>query len=118
MTLVTPTKRPWITQRRCVGCGLRAESSAAGGSALSLCPRCGVDWSERPPRSYAELEGFEITELPDLDTAAELGQRSRGVVRSRRLFRALELGLFVALILVALVVASANIVGALRGQGL
>jgi len=117
MTLVTPTKRLWIMHRRCVGCGLRAESSTTDGLTLGLCPRCGVDWSERPPRSYAELEGFEINELPDLHPVATLSERSTRSSRSRRLFRAIEVGLFLTLILVALAVASANIVGALRGEG-
>lgn len=117
MTLVTPTRRPWITQRRCVGCGLRAESGTTVDAPRGLCPRCGVDWVHRPPRSYAELEGFEIAASPEQDLATEPSERSNRRMRSRRFFRMVEVGLFLTLILVALAVASANIVGALRGPG-
>lgn len=45
---------------RCVSCGLTVRDHA-----LDHCPRCGVDMDERPPRSYAEMEGLlETTERP------------------------------------------------------
>ena len=50
-----------MSRRRCVACGytgtlLRLRSAAS--LAQSSCPACGQDFYERPPRSYAELEGF------------------------------------------------------------
>lgn len=48
-------------RRRCVQCGLAAE--APGREPSARCPRCGCDHAERPPRSYAEMEGlFELAE--------------------------------------------------------
>ena len=75
-----------------------------------------MDWTRRPPRSYAELEGFEIddevapvTDVPSVPSQTT-GKRTRAL-------RLLEVGLFALLVLTALVVASANIVGALRDTG-
>ncbi|XHC26820.1 hypothetical protein ABWH91_05715 [Phycisphaerales bacterium ac7] len=105
-----------MLQRRCVGCGLRADSSRVDVSARDLCPRCGMDWSQRPPQSYAELEGFAIDEV--VEAEPESGPAVSPSIRGRtRALRVLEVGLFVLLIVTALVVASANIVAALRGTG-
>ena len=75
-----------------------------------------MDWSRRPPRSYAELEGFEIDEqvapVTDVPSAP-----SRAAGKRTRALRLVEVGLFALLVLTALVVASANIVGALRDTG-
>lgn len=46
--------------QRCVGCGLTIRDTEIDG-----CPRCGIDFEERPPRSYAEMEGLlEAVERP------------------------------------------------------
>ena len=52
--------------RRCVSCGYDGALLKAGEAAR--CARCGCDLTERPARSYAEMEGFEegsITIGPD-----------------------------------------------------
>jgi len=115
MKLATRPKQVWMTQRRCVGCGLRAELRVTEGGA-ERCPRCGVDWSVRPPRSYAELEGLETAAV--LRAAVGHGDEKRGrqVSRTGRVLRGLEVGLFVLLVLVALAIASANIAAAFRGD--
>lgn len=60
MPLPIRTIEPRHLLRRCVGCGLTIRDSEAG-----ACPRCSVDFEERPPRSYAEMEGLlESDERP------------------------------------------------------
>lgn len=34
------------------------------GRGFGHCPRCGCDFAERPPRSYAEMEGIELGARP------------------------------------------------------
>ncbi len=41
---------------RCMQCGTAV--GPVGTSLDSHCQRCGCDWSARPPRSYAQLEGL------------------------------------------------------------
>jgi len=51
---------PRHLSQRCVGCGLTIRDAE-----VDACPRCGVDFDERPPRSYAEMEGLlDMTERP------------------------------------------------------
>ena len=38
---------------RCVRCGLVIRTAE-----LDACPRCAIDFEERPPRSYADMEGL------------------------------------------------------------
>ncbi len=78
-----------------------------------MCPRCGIDWVKRPPQSYAELEGFEIE--PESVGALPDTTRTRRTSRRTKVLRTLEIALFMLLIVMVLVVASANIVAALRG---
>lgn len=102
-----------MTQRRCVGCGLRADVQGTKVN-QERCPRCGVDWVARPPRSYAELEGFELPQVVE-----SVGVEDGGAVAARgrtRVLRLLEVGLFAVVVVLALVIAAANIVGALRGD--
>lgn len=48
--------------RRCVACGTPVDSSTPH------CEECGCDFDERPPRSYAEMEGLVGSPLHhDLD---------------------------------------------------
>lgn len=42
--------------RRCVACGY--DGSLLRMSETTRCPRCGCDLSQRPARSYAEMEGL------------------------------------------------------------
>lgn len=113
MTLATQSRSPWMTQRRCVGCGLRAETARDDSARQATCPRCGIDWAERPPQSYAELEGFDIETEPVLTLPIRVqSQRSS---RRTRMIRTIEIMLFLLMIVMVLVVASANIVAALRG---
>jgi len=41
------------TVPRCVRCGLVIRTAG-----LDACPRCSTDFDERPPRSYADMEGL------------------------------------------------------------
>lgn len=41
------------------------------GRGFGHCPRCGCDFAERPPRSYAEMEGLEIGTRPALPADAQ-----------------------------------------------
>lgn len=47
------TLEPRHLTQKCVGCGLTIRDPERDG-----CPRCGVDFDERPPMSYAEMEGL------------------------------------------------------------
>lgn len=64
MRLRTSTIQARHLARRCVQCG-----AAHPGSALRHeCLRCGCDLVERPPRSYAEMEGLvEVASAPAED---------------------------------------------------
>lgn len=42
--------------RRCVSCGF--EGTAINRPQRHRCPRCGCNLGQRPPRSYAEMEGL------------------------------------------------------------
>lgn len=117
MNTATPTKQHWMTQQRCVGCGLRAVAGNPVGTPRGACPRCGIDWLERPPRSYAELEGFEIALSTEANQSSDAPSSTRVLPPHKRVFRILEVGLFLLVVLVALAVASANIVAALRAGG-
>jgi len=117
MNTATTTKQHWMKQQRCVGCGLRAIAGNSSDSHRGLCPRCGIDWVKRPPRSYAELEGFEVSFSTDPDRTTAARSPARVLPAHKRLFRILEVGLFLLVVLVALAVASANIVAALRAGG-
>ncbi|MFG0292605.1 MAG: hypothetical protein ACIAQF_10910 [Phycisphaerales bacterium JB065] len=113
MTLATRSRSLWMTQRRCVGCGLRAATTHDDTDRQETCPRCGIDWAERPPQSYAELEGFDIETEPAL--ARPIGARNRHTSRRTQVLRTIEITLFLLMVVMVLVVASANIVAALRG---
>ena len=45
-----------LLTRRCVQCGY--DDSPIISSQLDRCPRCDCDLRQRPPRSYAEMEGL------------------------------------------------------------
>lgn len=48
-----------MTRRRCCECGFDGPPLQGSRGELALrCPQCDADLYERPPRSYAELEGF------------------------------------------------------------
>ncbi len=118
MSTATPTKSHWMTQPRCVGCGLRASTGDSKTAHPGACPRCGIDWLDRPPRSYAELEGFEVATGHSSREEARVLPTERSLPTHKRVFRIIEVGLFLSVVLVALAVASANIVAALRaGMG-
>ncbi len=52
----TRTVDPRLLQRQCVACGYDGALLRAGRA--ERCARCGCDLSERPARSYAEMEGL------------------------------------------------------------
>jgi hypothetical protein len=58
-----------IYRRQCVACGYGGRFVDRPGQ--SNCPRCACDFSSRPPRSYAEMEGLE-----EADIAAQRRRRS------------------------------------------
>lgn len=59
------TERDELLVRRCLACGVPVARTALLGE---RCRRCGCDFRERPPRTYAEMEGF----AEDVDDAALL----------------------------------------------
>ena len=59
------TRRSRMLARRCVACG---QAVPATGSLLPACLACGCDFHERPPRSYAEMEG--LVPLVEMEPAA------------------------------------------------
>mgnify|MGYP003576114485 CR=1 FL=1 len=60
---------------RCVGCGY--DGSLLRGGKAPNCPRCGCDLQQRPPRSYAEMEGL-------LDPVEDLELDEEEFIRPRR----------------------------------
>ncbi len=59
-------KRSPLGTRRCLSCGYAGRFAQGGESRRGApapttghCPRCGCDFSVRPPRSYAEMEGLD-----------------------------------------------------------
>lgn len=50
----THTRRSHLFIRRCVCCGFETRVL----DDVAACVRCGCDLVERPPRSYAEMEGL------------------------------------------------------------
>jgi hypothetical protein len=49
-----------LHQRQCVACGYAGRFVERPGQ--THCPRCSCDFIERPPRSYAEMEGIDQLE--------------------------------------------------------
>lgn len=45
-----------LLKRRCVACGY--DGALLRDRRIEQCPCCGCDLNERPPRSYAEMEGL------------------------------------------------------------
>jgi len=50
----THTRQSHLFVRRCVCCGYESRVL----DDVAACVRCGCDLTERPPRSYAEMEGL------------------------------------------------------------
>lgn len=82
------------TSPRCVACGAEAVRAIREGG--SACDGCGCPFDERPPRSYADLEGL---------TASHLARHWRA--RRRRDSRLAWPGLIVVAALAAMVIAAA-----------
>ncbi|MBM4112862.1 MAG: hypothetical protein FJ253_05725 [Phycisphaerae bacterium] len=77
---------------RCVACGLSMRDPSA-----DRCPRCGIDLGERPPRSYAEMEGLlETTERPVV-------LRRAGWQERRLVERWIMVGFLSAMVIVAVI---------------
>lgn len=66
--------------KTCLACGYRGPALQGPDRALR-CPGCGTDLYSRPPRSYAELEGFLPAE--DMESAPSIPSAKR--VRDIRL---------------------------------
>jgi hypothetical protein len=59
-----------LHQRQCVACGYAGRFVDRPGQ--THCPRCTCDFGERPPKSYAEMEGIDELE-PRLARATRAG---------------------------------------------
>jgi len=55
-----------LLRRRCVCCGYDGPAIrlALQRDAAADCPECGCDYHQRPPRSYAEMEGLLARPVP------------------------------------------------------
>ena len=51
-----------LLTRRCVSCGY--DAAVINRTQTRRCPRCGCDLTQRPPRSYAEMEGLLGRPMP------------------------------------------------------
>lgn len=140
MSTETNTRTPHLERQRCVRCGydgpdLQGPAIANAermGAPLLSCPRCQQDLYTRPPRSYAELEGFsQPTSRPtpprvDIGSRRRLWRNSFALMASsaastltprspRRTvgaFTRLELALMIVLVVVVSVVTVSRIVSA------
>ena len=59
--LIRARNRSALHRRKCVACGYAGVFLERPGQ--SSCPRCACDFVQRPPRSYAEMEGIEESEV-------------------------------------------------------
>ncbi|MFK7962288.1 MAG: hypothetical protein AB8G96_17390 [Phycisphaerales bacterium] len=58
MTSRLQTRNPTRLARKCVVCGCPVARDHATPVLVESCPQCDCDFHVRPPRSYAEMEGF------------------------------------------------------------
>jgi len=89
MALNLKTLNPAMFVRRCVVCGY--DGSLLNGPYVERCPRCGCDLRVRPPRSYAEMEGF-------LGPPVALEPRNNPVLSQERLIQRWLAFLFMVLL--------------------
>lgn len=70
----------------CLACGHRGRHLQGEKGLITFqCPNCGADLYSRPPRSYAELEGFvapvvrriAVSDLPRRQISAPIRRRAR-----------------------------------------
>lgn len=66
MTHTLPATYARLSKRMCLSCGYDGLELQRGQPSCWTCPECHADLYSRPPRSYAELEGFQVhpTALP------------------------------------------------------
>jgi hypothetical protein len=57
-----------LLTRRCVSCGY--DGASVSRLQTARCPRCGCDLLDRPPRSYAEMEGLLGRPMIEVDMEA------------------------------------------------
>jgi hypothetical protein len=70
-----------LHRRQCVACGYSGRFVDRPGQAA--CPRCACDFTLRPPRSYAEMEGIEDSD--DLFRRSRRADRGEPIEREWRL---------------------------------
>jgi hypothetical protein len=70
-----------LHRRQCVACGYSGRFVDRPGQ--TACPRCECDFTERPPRSYAEMEGLD--ELPKAERRDRRRDRGEPIEREWRL---------------------------------
>ncbi|MFZ9881422.1 MAG: hypothetical protein ACO3QC_08485 [Phycisphaerales bacterium] len=61
MLIRTRDDQSRLHRRQCVACGYSGRF--VDRAAQESCPRCQCDFTVRPPMSYAEMEGFEASDL-------------------------------------------------------
>lgn len=93
--------------KTCLACGYRGPALEGPERALR-CPSCGEDLYARPPKSYAELEGF----LPSDDTIDMHSRPAQGT-RRRRIGQARSLA--VRVLVMALIITPPLVVVAAAG---
>lgn len=59
-----------LHRRQCVACGYAGRF--VDRPSQPTCPRCACDFATRPPRSYAEMEGFEEAGVPIIPRSARI----------------------------------------------
>ena len=85
-----------LLTKACLACGYRGPSLQGRARAVR-CPSCGADLYSRPPRSYAELEGFvPMTERAEgaYEIEEEAGETRWSAIR-RVAVRVMVIGLIV-----------------------
>jgi hypothetical protein len=87
-----------LHQRQCVACGYAGRFVERPNQAN--CPRCNCDFGERPPRSYAEMEGID-----QLEPRAARAARARVQDPPAREWRLVERWLLLLFGMAAIVVA-------------
>ena len=104
-----------LERKVCLSCGYRGRLLQGERGLITFqCPSCGADLYARPPRSYAELEGFvEPPPSPRLDFSPRPAKRPARRQRARARGRVLERLLICTLALTFSVAVTGGVLAAL-----
>lgn len=98
--------------RRCLACGYSGRFAQASAHDIQAhgghCPRCGCDFTLRPPRSYAEMEGLDTLADPRHSTIDPATLESRMIERWLVFLFAMVVALVAAGVLVSALLSSVN----------